>query len=194
MFTNIIYIYFLKNTDFISVFTITLTSREKHCCRDLNRVFPNFTRDLREVRCGFIVSLICNTTSLHCDQLSWGKKRAEEERTYFLLCLLEGSNNSHSQQVFTPVLPTLSWKPVPSASKQPFPVMMSNPFEKGQGIKTFFKVTVLFFFSFNVPCFPPFNQHIAYLCSALRKPKTCLLPPGNSSLTDLRGLLLSTRA
>lgn len=108
VYQHYIYIYFLKRL-------VSYQSLQSHShlerntvVRDLNRVFLNFTRDLLEVRCAFIITLICNTTSLLCDQLSWGKKRAEEERTYFLLCLLEASNNSHSQQVFTPVLPTLS--------------------------------------------------------------------------------------
>lgn len=103
------YIYFFKKR------LISYQSLQSHShlerntvVRDLNRVFLNFTRDWLEVRCGFTITLICNTTSLHCDQLAWGKKRAEEERIYFLLCLLEASNNSHSQQIFTPVLPTLS--------------------------------------------------------------------------------------
>ena len=71
MFTNIIYIYFLKKR------LISYQSLQSHShlerntvVRDLNRVFLNFTRDLLEVRCAFIITLICNTTSLYCDQLS----------------------------------------------------------------------------------------------------------------------------
>ena len=160
-------------------------------------MFLHFTRDWPEVRCGFIITLICNTTSLHCDQLSWGKKKAEEERIYFLLCLLEASNNSHSQQVFTPVLPTPSIHIIClETSTQCIKTTISSDdvksFWERARHKNIFQSYNSFFFSFNVPCFPPFNQHIAYLCLALRKPKTCLLPPGNSSLIDLRDLLLST--
>ena len=95
-----------------------------------------------------------------------GQKRKEPTSYYASqkpAIMVTASRYSHLSYPPSP-LASSAWKPAPSAPKQPFPVMISNPFEKGQGIKTFFKVTTHFFFPSTFHVFPP-SINILPICA-----------------------------